>query len=100
IAKLSSGSFIIGGNFSTFNNKQVYGIAKLYSNGQLDSTIVDVINTTSNPKNSLDTVSSFNAGLFGGTVLRVFSVKDDKVMVVGNFDRYFKIDYDYSSRDN
>ncbi|UIR55382.1 DUF5008 domain-containing protein [Sphingobacterium sp. SRCM116780] len=100
IAKLSNGSFIVGGNFTSFNGKQVYGLAKLYSNGELDSTVVDVINTTENPKNSLDTVSSFNAGVYGGPVLKVFSVTDDKVIVVGNFSRYFKIDYDYSSRDN
>lgn len=106
IAKTSDGKFIAGGLMSSFNKKQVFNLVKLNASGLLDTMIVDVINTTENPKNSLDTVSAFNAGVANvnsnriASVLKVFAVADNKAIVVGNFNAHFKIDYTYSSRDN
>lgn len=100
ITKMTDGKFIIGGGFGVFDKKKVYNIARLNADGRLDTTIVDVINTTDNPKNSRDTVSTFNGGLFGGVAIRVFAVADNNVLAIGNFERYYKIDYTYSSRDN
>ncbi|GHE39450.1 hypothetical protein GCM10017764_23360 [Sphingobacterium griseoflavum] len=99
IARMSSGAFVVGGAISSFNDREVYGIAKLLPSGRLDTMVVDVINTTEFPQNSLDTVSSFNGGVTGGSVLKVFGVADDKVIAVGNFTRHLKIDYTYSSRE-
>ncbi|WP_051959741.1 DUF5008 domain-containing protein [Sphingobacterium sp. ML3W] len=100
IAKTSDGKFVIGGGFSTFNKRGVYNIARLNSGGSLDTMIVDVINTTDDPKNSLDTVSAFNGGVLSYPIQRVFTMADNKIVAVGNFKTYYKIDYTYSSRDN
>jgi len=100
ITKTSSGKFVLGGNMASFYGRAVYGITRINSDGSLDSMVVDVVNSTDNPRNSLDTVGVFNGGVLGGSILKVFGVANDKVIAVGNFDIHFKIDYTYSSREN
>ncbi|GHE23389.1 DUF5008 domain-containing protein [Sphingobacterium griseoflavum] len=99
IARSSSGSFLLGGALSTFNGRPVQGMARIWPSGELDTMIVEVINTTENPLNSYDTVSAFNAGV-RGSIVRVFGAADNKVVAVGNFDHHLHVDYSYSSRDN
>ncbi|MEI2275529.1 DUF5008 domain-containing protein [Sphingobacterium sp. ML3W] len=100
VTKMTDGKFVIGGPFGTFNKRRVNNIAKLNTDGKLDTMIVDVVNTTDNPRNSRDTVSAFNGGILGNAPLKVFAVSDNMVVAVGNFKDYYKIDYTYSSRDN
>ncbi|WP_434369928.1 DUF5008 domain-containing protein [Sphingobacterium spiritivorum] len=98
--KMKDGSFIIGGNFVSMNQREAMKIAKLNSKGQLDTMIVEVINSTEDRKNDVDTVSTFNGGIEFGTILKTFVTADNKIIAVGNFDRYSKVDYTYSSRKN
>lgn len=100
IAKMTDGKFMIGGGFGTYNNRSVSSITRLNTDGSLDSMVVEVINTTGNPKNSFDTVSTFNGGLLGGSAIKVFGVADNKVLAIGNFLAHYKIDYTYSSKSN
>lgn len=100
VTKMTDGKFMIGGGFGTFQKRGAYNIARLNANGSMDTTIVDVINTTDNPKNSRDTVSAFNGGVVTYPLLKVFGVSENRVIAVGNFKEYYKIDYTYSSRDN
>lgn len=100
LAKTTDGKFMIGGGFGTFHRFKAYNLGRINTNGTLDTLVVDVINTTDKPENSRDTVSAFNGGVLGYPVLKVFGVSDNRVIAVGNFKEYFKIDYTYSSRDN
>lgn len=100
LAKTTDGKIMIGGGFGTFHRFKAFNIGRLNSNGTLDTVIVDVINTTDKPQNSRDTVSAFNGGVLGYPVLKLFGVSDNRVIAVGNFKEYYKIDYTYSSRDN
>jgi len=99
ITKMTDGKFLLAGLFNKFNKKNVFGFARLNPNGSLDSVIVDVINTTTNPKDALDTVCTFNAGTTGN-VLKVFGLSGNRVIAVGNLDNHFKVDHAYSSRTN
>jgi len=98
IAKTNDGKFIFAGALSTFAKRAVNNIVRVNNNGAIDSMIVEVINPSNDPKNSLDTVSAFNGGV-NNTILRTFTTSDNKVIAVGNFTNHFKIDYNYSSRE-
>ncbi len=99
IAKTSDGKFIFAGALGTFAKRAVNNIVRVNNDGKIDSMIVEVINPSNDPKNSLDTVSAFNGGV-NDMIIRTFTVADNKVIAVGNFTSYYKIDYDYSSRDS
>lgn len=101
IAKLPNGQFMIAGNLTAFSKREVGRIARLHANGNLDTTVVSVINPDSEkkPLNGFDTVSTFNGGL-NGSVRKVFATEDNGVIAIGTFTNHYKIDYDYSSREN
>ena len=100
----SNGQYIVAGSFFSFNDREgMANITRLNSNGTLDSTIQDdLINLTPNkPENGKDTVSTFNASLFKGTVAKSFiSVTDkgEQITVVGSFREYGAIDYTRATR--
>ncbi|MBP3942998.1 DUF5008 domain-containing protein [Sphingobacteriaceae bacterium WQ 2009] len=101
IVRQNNGQLIIGGYFQNYNEKSVNGLARLNANGTLDTTIVSVLNTTpEKPENGYDTVSTFNGGVIGGDISRTFLTKDEKILVVGSFSHYVKVDYNYSSRNS
>lgn len=102
IVRLTNGQFIIGGMFSSFSNREAGGIARLNANGSLDTVTVAVINPNADirPLDGLDTVSAFNADFSGGLVYKVFETPDNRIIALGSFTVYRKIDYQYSSRDN
>jgi len=102
--------FIVSGGFNSYfwdesNNifdrrfDNVFGIASVFTQGQLDSMIVDIINTNpeANPDGGKDTVSAFNGGVDGGDIVRTFSTSDGKYIVVGNFLVYRSVFYPSSS---
>ncbi|TKC55184.1 DUF5008 domain-containing protein [Pedobacter hiemivivus] len=99
MVRLTNGQYMVGGAFSTFNNRKSIGnITRLNANGSLDSTIVEVVNLTPlQPKNSFDTVAAFNGALMG-PVSRVFSY-NNKVIAVGGFGSYYEHFYERSTRD-
>lgn len=101
IAKLPNGQFMVAGGLVSFSNRAVGSIARLNAGGSLDTTVVAVINPNSEdrPLDGFDTVSTFNGGL-NGFVTNVFPAEDDKVIAVGTFASHYKIDYNYSSREN
>ena len=101
IAKLPNGQFMVAGNLTAFSKREVGRIARLHANGNLDTTVVSVINPDSEkkPLNGFDTVSTFNGGL-NGSLKKVFATEDNSVIAVGSFTNHYKIDYDYSSREN
>lgn len=101
ITRLSTGEYVIGGYLTEFSKRQVGGIARLKATGSLDTTTVEVINPeqSTKPLNGLDTVSTFNAGFTGG-VLKVFATDNDAILAVGSFGNHYRIDYNYSSREN
>ncbi|MCA5005911.1 DUF5008 domain-containing protein [Sphingobacterium bovistauri] len=98
IAQLSDGKFLIGGSFSTFDKKQTNGMTRLQSNGALDTTIVDVLNSDiSKPERGKDTVSIFPGNIFG-SVYGIYPSTDEKTMlIVGNFNYYGKPNYKVST---
>lgn len=99
IGRMTNGSFVVGGLFNEFNRKAVDYIATLNANGTLDTVVVDVINTDPEEEwMAYDTVARFNGGVFGGAIQRVFPVAGNRVIAVGNFTHYRRIDYSYSSR--
>ncbi|WP_343524283.1 DUF5008 domain-containing protein [Pedobacter sp.] len=99
-----AGKFIIGGSFTSFNstrpNRQTLNnVARLNSNGSLDSLILrDVINPKPQEtyKNG-DTVSAFNAGVDG--MVRKTFVFNEQVYLVGNFTNYKRMYLPNSSYD-
>jgi len=99
-----AGKFIIGGSFTSFNstrlNRQTLNsIARLNSNGSLDSLILrDVINPKPNEtyKNG-DTVAAFNAGVDG--IVRKTFVFNEQVYIIGNFNNYKRMYLPNSSYD-
>jgi len=99
IARLSTGQYMIGGTFSSYNNrKSIGGLTRLNANGSLDSTIVEVVNLTPlQPKNSFDTVAAFN-GRVTGSVRKLF-VYNNKSILIGNFNNYGEYFYERSTRD-
>jgi hypothetical protein len=99
IAKTNDGKFIFAGALGTFAKRMVNNIVRVNNDGAIDSMIVEVINSSNDPKNSLDTVSAFNGGV-NDMIIRTFAVADNKVIAVGNFTSHYRVDYDYSSRDS
>lgn len=99
-----AGKYIISGSFTSFNstrtNRQTLNnVARLNSNGTLDSLILrDVINPKPQEtyKNG-DTVSAFNAGV-DGQVRKNF-VFNEQVYLVGNFNNYKRMYLPNSSYD-
>lgn len=101
IDKAPNGKIYVSGNLTLFNEKEVSGIARLTSKGELETTILDVINPTpEKPENGKDTVPTFNGGIMSGNIIKVFATSDNGAIGVGNFDVYQRIDYQYSSREN
>ncbi|MNM80072.1 hypothetical protein D3C81_920220 [compost metagenome] len=99
IAKTNDGKFIFAGALGTFAKRMVNNIVRVNNDGAIDSMIVEVINSSNDPKNSLDTVSAFNGGV-NDMIIRAFATTDNKVIAVGNFTSHYRVDYDYSSRDS
>ncbi len=99
VNRLDNGQYIIGGSLATYNNRKgINGITRLNSDGSLDSTEVEVINLKPQiPSYGLDTVATFNGGVFG-TVVKSF-VRDDKITILGNFQNYARYYYFRSTRD-
>lgn len=99
IARLNNGQYMIGGSFTSYNDrKSIGGITRLNSDGSLDSTIVEVVNLTPlQPKNSYDTVAAFNGSVLGA-VRKVF-IHNDKSILIGSFSLYGEYFYERSTRD-
>ncbi|WP_159634421.1 DUF5008 domain-containing protein [Sphingobacterium composti Ten et al. 2007 non Yoo et al. 2007] len=99
IKQLSDGRFIVNGDFSEFNKKEAAGVTILNSNGEVNTMVVDVVNSDpSKPADGKDTVSIFN-GQFLGTVANVYPVKDkEQIIAVGNFNFHSQIDYRFSTK--
>lgn len=112
IVRLEDGKYMVGGGIYAVENMNkhrynVQRITRLNSDGSIDSTVVELINTTpEKPLNGLDTVPAFNAYLSGtfssgfGGVSKVFAMPDSGVIAVGNFGQHSYINYDYSSRES
>ncbi|SHG98161.1 protein of unknown function [Pedobacter caeni] len=98
--QLSGGQFIVAGLFNSYNRRLgISSIARLNSDGSLDSTRVQLINLTpEKPQMGFDTVSTFNGGVNG--LIRKTFVRDNKITVVGNFTRYYRYFYERSTRDS
>jgi hypothetical protein len=104
-AGAQAGKFIIGGSFTSYNSTRVNrqtlnNIARLNSNGTLDSLILtNVINPKPQEtyKNG-DTVSAFNAGV-DGAVRKTF-IFGEQVYIVGNFYNYKRMFLPNSSYDD
>lgn len=99
IARLSSGQFMIGGWFTSFNDRKgISGVTRLNANGSLDTTRVEVVNLTPLiPNNSYDTVARFNGGI-SGIASKLF-IHNDQIIVQGNFNNYAEHFYERSTRD-
>lgn len=100
INQLSGGKFIVTGRFNTFDGmKGINNITRINSDGRLDSAVVRLINPTpDNPSKDQDTVATFNGGV-DGRILNSF-IKDEKIIVVGDFKNYYRNYYDGSTKGN
>jgi hypothetical protein len=108
ISRINSGSqngkYIIGGNFTAYNSRRtnrqtLNNIARLNSNGTLDTMVTEEI---VNPKpeevwKDKDTIPTFNAGV-DGTVRKTF-IFGEQIYILGNFQQFKRIYYPYSTYD-
>jgi hypothetical protein len=97
ISRINSGSqngkYIIGGNFTAYNSRRtnrqtLNNIARLNSNGTLDTMVTEEI---VNPKpeevwKDKDTIPTFNAGV-DGTVRKTF-IFGEQIYILGNFQQF------------
>ena len=99
VNRLDNGQYIVGGYLTTFNNRKgVNGITRLNIDGSLDSASIEVINLKPEiPAFGLDTVATFNGGVYG-SVVKSF-VHNGKITILGNFQNYVKYFYLRSTRD-
>lgn len=105
IIKLSNNQYVIGGGFSSFNNHPgILNVTALHNNGQLDTTVVEVINLNpEDDKDGLDTVPTFNGGVYGGVRKLLHQNHPDlgeRIIAVGSFMQYGTYFYPRSTRDN
>lgn len=100
INPLGSGKYLVTGRFNTYDGlKGINNITRINEDSKLDSAVVEVINPT--PKDSskdLDTVAAFNGGV-DGRILNSF-LKDDKIIIVGDFNYYLRNYYEGSTKGN
>jgi len=100
IGQLSNGQFIVAGNFSSYNGYIGFNnITKVKADLSMDTAIVNVVNTTTDPKGGLDTVSRFNGGAPQVPILRAFVTANDRIIAVGNFKNYGRANYTESNRE-
>lgn len=104
INRLSDGKYIVSGLFTAYNDIEgINSITRLNADFSVDSTIMDVINLTpENPLNALDTVATFNGGVFGNILNSYVSTteKGEQITVVGNFQQYGSFFYERATRDH
>ncbi|MBB2150033.1 DUF5008 domain-containing protein [Pedobacter gandavensis] len=100
INPLSGGKFIVTGRFNTFDGwKGINNITRINADGKLDSSVVQLINPTPDiPSKGQDTVATFNGGV-DGRILNSF-MKDNKIIVVGDFKNYYRNYYEGSTKGN
>lgn len=98
-----TGKFIVAGSFTAFNstrtNRQTLNnIARLNTNGTLDTTVVDVINPKPEETyKNRDTIATFNAGV-DGTIRKTFMF-GEQVYMIGNFQNFKRMYVPNSSYD-
>lgn len=99
VNRLDNGQYIVGGFLTSYNNRKgINGITRLNIDGSLDSASIEVINLKPQiPEFGLDTVATFNGGVFG-TIVKSF-VNNGKITILGNFSNYVKYFYLRSTRD-
>jgi len=104
INRLSSGKYMVSGSFSSYNRRLgINGITRLNVDGSLDSMTVEVINPNPDrPSFGLDTVPTFNGGVFGQPPFSIAKsfVRDNKTIILGNFLYYLSYYYPRSTREN
>lgn len=104
INRLSSSKYMISGSFASFNRRTgTNSITRLNVNGSLDSMVVEVINPDpERPSFGVDTVPAFNGGAIGMppfSIVKSF-VRDNKTIILGNFQYYVSYFYPRSTKDN
>lgn len=99
INRLNSGKYIVGGFINSYNKRLgMNGVTRLNVDGSLDSSSVRVVNIKPDiPGAGLDTVATFNGGVFG--VAYKTLIRDNKITVLGSFSHYVKYFYERSTRD-
>ena len=97
-ALLLDGKILIGGQFSTYNNKKdrIGNIGKISLSGAMDSTIYAFIDRSGEPKK--DTVPSFGA-FFSGPVTEMMVQPDGNIIVAGTFKYYMTKRYYPNQKD-
>lgn len=90
----AASSFLIGGYMSRYGVRPVSNVTRVFSNGALDSMVVDMINPEPQkfPQNSRDTVPTFN-GYFSGEVIKMFKDATNKNVILGNGNLYYRYYY-------
>lgn len=103
INRLSNGKYIASGLFTSYNDIEgINSITRLNADFSVDSSVIDVINLTPDkPLNALDTVATFNGGVFGYILDSYVSNTDngEQITVVGNFEQYGSYFYERATRD-
>lgn len=97
LAVQADGKYVIGGNFSNFNERfkagAVGNIIRLNADGSPDSVIVDT------QAGNRDTVPALNA-YFNGTVSHILQTPDSgKLVIIGQFSLYMRKDFTIASAD-
>lgn len=104
ILKLNNNQFIVAGGLSGFNNHSgIMGITRLNYDGKLDTSIVEVINLTpANEKMGLDTIPTFNGGVYGGirqAFLQKMPNNEEMIVAIGGFRQYGTYYLERATRD-
>lgn len=104
ILRLSNNQFIVAGGLGGFNNHTgIMGMTRLNNDGQLDTTVIEVINLTpNNEKMGFDTIPAFNGGVYGGirqAFLQKNTPKGEQIVAIGNFRQYGTYFLERATRD-
>jgi hypothetical protein len=102
IIRTPDGKFLVAGSFSKIDTVgNINGIARFNPDGTLEMNQVDVINPdpVANPGADKAWVSSFNGGVSGGNVARLFYNANYGVAAIGNFSNHVSTFYERSTKD-
>ena len=102
VLRTPDGKYLVAGAFSKIDTVgNINGMARFNTDGSLDMSQVDVINPdpVGNPGGDKAWVSSFNGGIMGGNIARLFYNSSNGITAAGNFANHISTFYERSTKD-
>lgn len=102
VIRTPDGKYLLAGAFSKIDTVgNIAGIARFDAGGKLELNQVDVINPdpVANPNDDKAWVSSFNGGVGGGNIARLFYHATNGITAIGNFSSHVSTFYERSTKE-